>query len=81
MSMYMALSLFTIALGAILRYAVADHVSGVDLHEIGAILIILGLVGAVLAVAAEAMSRNRRVERIIEAPGQPAAREELRERH
>ena len=38
-------SLFVIAVGAILRYAVEDNIKGVDLETIGLILMIVGLVG------------------------------------
>lgn len=38
-------SLFLIALGAILKFAVQDSVKGVDLGVVGIILIIVGIVG------------------------------------
>jgi hypothetical protein len=43
-------SLFLIAVGAILRYAVTDSVSGVDLTVVGLILMIVGVVGLVLSL-------------------------------
>ncbi len=43
-------SIFLIALGAILRYAVTDSVSGVDLTTIGLILMIAGAVGLVIGL-------------------------------
>jgi hypothetical protein len=43
-------SIFLIALGAILRYAVTDSVSGVDLTTIGLILMIAGVVGLVVGL-------------------------------
>lgn len=43
-------SIFLIALGAILRYAVTDSVSGVDLTAIGLILMIAGVVGLVVGL-------------------------------
>ena len=36
-------SLFLIAVGAILKYAVTAHVEGVNLHTVGLILMIVGL--------------------------------------
>jgi len=45
-----ALSLFLVALGAILAFAVNAHVSGVDVNAVGWILLIVGLVGAVLSL-------------------------------
>jgi hypothetical protein len=38
-------SLFLIAVGAILKYAVTAQVSGVDLHTAGLIIMIVGIVG------------------------------------
>ena len=43
-------SLLLIAVGAILRYAVTDSVSGVDLTTVGLILLIVGVVGLVLGL-------------------------------
>jgi hypothetical protein len=43
-------SLFLIAVGAILRYAVTDSISGVDLTTVGLILMIVGIVGLLIAL-------------------------------
>jgi beta-lactamase regulating signal transducer with metallopeptidase domain len=43
-------SLFFIAVGAILRYAVTATVSGVSLTTVGLILMIIGIVGLVLSL-------------------------------
>lgn len=43
-------SLFFIAVGAILRYAVTSTVSGVSLPTVGLILMIIGIVGLVLSL-------------------------------
>jgi heme/copper-type cytochrome/quinol oxidase subunit 2 len=43
-------SLFFIAVGAILRYAVTATVSGVSLTTVGLILMIIGVVGLVLSL-------------------------------
>ena len=43
-------SLFLIALGAILRYAVTASVSGLSITTIGLILMIVGAIGLVLSV-------------------------------
>lgn len=43
-------SLFLIAVGAILKYAVTDEISGVDLTTVGLILMIVGIVGLVLSL-------------------------------
>jgi beta-lactamase regulating signal transducer with metallopeptidase domain len=43
-------SLFLIAAGAILRYAVADAISGIDLATVGLILLIVGIVGLLISL-------------------------------
>jgi heme/copper-type cytochrome/quinol oxidase subunit 2 len=43
-------SIFLIAVGAILRYAVTVSVSGIDIATVGLILMIVGIVGLVLSV-------------------------------
>jgi hypothetical protein len=43
-------SLFMVAVGAILRYAVSDAVKGVSLPTIGLILMIIGIVGLAISL-------------------------------
>jgi uncharacterized membrane protein YedE/YeeE len=43
-------SLFLIAVGAILRYAVTATVSGINLQFVGLVLIIVGVVGLVFSM-------------------------------
>jgi uncharacterized membrane protein YidH (DUF202 family) len=43
-------SLALIAAGAILRYAVTATVSGVNLHVVGLVLMIVGIIGLVLSL-------------------------------
>jgi uncharacterized membrane protein YidH (DUF202 family) len=43
-------SLFLVAVGAILNWAVTADVAGVDLQVVGVILIVVGLVGLVLGL-------------------------------
>lgn len=51
-------SLFLVALGAILKFAVTAHVAGVDLQVVGVILIIIGLAGLVLGLGMWISSRE-----------------------
>jgi len=44
-------SIFLIAVGAILRYAVTASVSGISIHTVGLILMIVGAVGLVISSA------------------------------
>ena len=43
-------SLFLLAVGAILKFAVSDEVSGVDLSTVGVILMIVGVIGLLLSL-------------------------------
>jgi heme/copper-type cytochrome/quinol oxidase subunit 2 len=53
-------SLFLIAAGAILRYAVDWHPSGVDIETVGLILMIVGIVGLILSLMWMFMWADRR---------------------
>lgn len=44
-------ALFLISVGAILKWAVTGGISGIDVHVVGVILILVGLVGVGLEVA------------------------------
>ena len=57
--MTLGTSIFLIAVGAILRYAVTFHVSGVSRPTIGLILMIAGVVGLVLSLIYMATARGR----------------------
>jgi hypothetical protein len=59
--MNVGVSLFLIATGAILRYAVTWEPSGVNLETVGLILMIVGIVGLIISIAwmASAASRAR----------------------
>ena len=60
--------IFLAALGAILRYAVADQVDGVDLRAIGVILMIAGVVGIVIGLIQTATARRHVVTEYHDAP-------------
>jgi hypothetical protein len=57
-------SILLIAVGAILKYAVTAHLSGVDLQTVGVILMLVGILGLILSllytfVWSEAARRRR----------------------
>jgi hypothetical protein len=54
------MSIFLIAAGAILRYAVTVTVSGVELQTVGLILMIVGIIGLVISLAVMFGSDRRR---------------------
>jgi hypothetical protein len=72
-------SIFLIAVGAILRYAVTATVSGVDITTVGLILMIVGIAGLVLSVLYMLVGgprrgrvvRDRVIEREPEDPTRP----------
>ena len=45
------MSIFLIAVGAILRYAVNVTVQGVEIDTVGLILIVVGIIGLVISLA------------------------------
>lgn len=51
-------SLFLIAVGAILKWAVTDHVNNVDLSAVGVILMIVGAAGLVISLVLAATRRR-----------------------
>ena len=67
--MGIGISVFLLATGAILTFAVNATISGLDINVIGVILMLAGLVGLVITLAI--LGRNRGTvgrERIIETP-------------
>ena len=57
--MTLGTSIFLIAVGAIIRYALTFHVAGVSRPVIGLILIIAGIVGVVLSLIHMVTARGR----------------------
>jgi hypothetical protein len=53
-------SIFLIAVGAILKYAVTLSVKGVELEVVGLILMVVGAVGLVLSLIRTSMVARRR---------------------
>ena len=67
--MGMGTSIFLVAVGAILKFAVTATVSGIDLATVGLILMIVGIVGLLISLVL-LMQAERRVpvarERVVE---------------
>ena len=77
--MGLGVGLILSAVGAVLAFAVNATVSGVDIHTIGWILLIVGIVGAVLSMIFWSSwagpgywSGRRRTTYVDEGPGGPA---------
>jgi Domain of unknown function (DUF6458) len=68
-------SIFLIAVGAILRYAITDSISGIDLQVIGLILMIAGVVGLLIGLFMYANASRRATvverDRYIDDPRDP----------
>ncbi|MET0615342.1 MAG: DUF6458 family protein [Thermoleophilaceae bacterium] len=56
-------SIFLIAVGAILRYAVNVTVQGVEIDTVGLILMVVGIIGLVISLAIIFMSSDDRPRR------------------
>ena len=54
-------ALFLIAVGAILKWAVTKHFSGIDVQTVGVILIVVGIVGLTLELVLWANRRRTTV--------------------
>jgi uncharacterized membrane-anchored protein len=57
--MYIGTSIFLIALGAILKYAVTFTVAGIKIQTVGLILMIVGVVGLVASLVYALADRRR----------------------
>jgi hypothetical protein len=75
---YIGTSMFLIALGAILRYAVTADVEGINLDTAGLILMIVGVIGLLLSLLWMTVWADRRRDRAVVA--EPAARERVVDR-
>ena len=65
--MALGTSLFLIAVGAILRYAVSDSLEGIDIPTIGLILMIVGIVGMLISLFTMTLwDRGRRHDGVVE---------------
>jgi phosphate/sulfate permease len=56
--MTLGVSLFLVAVGAILRFAVTADVAGIDIQVVGTILIVVGIVGFLISLLLYLVSRN-----------------------
>jgi hypothetical protein len=56
-------SIFLIAVGAILRYAVDVTVEGVEIDTVGLILMVVGIIGLVISLAIVFMGSGGRPDR------------------
>lgn len=62
------MAIFLIAAGAILRYAVDVTVEGVEIDTVGLILMIVGIIGLVIALAVVFLGRDDEAARTDDYP-------------
>jgi uncharacterized membrane protein len=76
-------SIFLIALGAILRFAVTATVSGINIATVGTILIVVGIIGLLISLLYMTVwsDRTRRAQAVDRTAAPPADREVVRERY
>jgi hypothetical protein len=66
--MYIGTSIFLIALGAILKFAVTATVAGFNIQTAGVILIVVGLLGLIASFLLGTMRGDRRREVVVDEP-------------
>jgi beta-lactamase regulating signal transducer with metallopeptidase domain len=66
--MALGTSLFLIAVGAILRFAVTVTTKGFNIHTVGVILIVVGIVGMLISLLTMTLWSDRRRRVAVEDP-------------
>jgi hypothetical protein len=64
--MYIGTSIFLIALGAILKFAVTATVGGLNIQTAGTILIVVGVIGLLISILLLTVGSDRRRGRVVE---------------
>jgi UPF0716 family protein affecting phage T7 exclusion len=71
-------SIFLIALGAILKFAVTYTVAGIDINAVGVILMIAGLIGLIIGLYLLSAAKRRVVDPRVVQPGEPVYYDDTR---
>jgi protein-S-isoprenylcysteine O-methyltransferase Ste14 len=75
-------SIFLIAIGAILRFAVTATVSGIEIATVGTILLVVGIIGLLISLLYMTLWADRtRPGAAVDRGAAPADREVVRERY
>ena len=75
--MYIGSSIFLIAVGAILRWAVSWHVSGFNVQLAGLIIFLVGILGLVITLVLSYTRRSREPRRDDVAPLRDSRRDDV----
>jgi hypothetical protein len=76
----MGLAVVLIVVGAIMRFAVTVTTSGFNVHKVGDILFVVGIILAILSIALIVMSMRRRVVTRTDIQGTPGGQQRVHER-
>jgi hypothetical protein len=76
----MGLAVVLVVIGAILRFAITVTTSGFNLHKVGDILLLVGIVLAVLSIMLIVMGSRRRVTTRTDIRGTPTGEQRVQER-
>jgi Domain of unknown function (DUF6458) len=74
------LAVVLIVIGAIMRFAVTVTTSGFNIHKVGDILLLVGILLAVLSIVLIVMSSRRRVITRTDIRGTPTGEQRVQER-
>jgi hypothetical protein len=76
----MGLAVVLVVVGAIMRFAVTVTTSGFNIHKVGDILLVVGILLALLSVALLIMGSRRRVTTRTDVRGTPVGEQRVQER-
>jgi len=74
------LAVVLVVIGAIMRFAVSVTTSGFNIHKVGDILLLVGIILAIVSIALVVMSSRRRVTTRTDIRGTPAGEQRVQER-
>ncbi len=76
----MGLAVVLVVIGAIMRFAVTVTTSGFNIHKIGDILLVVGIILAILSMLLLVMGSRRRVITRTDVRGTPGGEQRVQER-
>jgi Domain of unknown function (DUF6458) len=76
----MGLAVVLIVIGAIMRFAVSVRTSGFNIHKVGDILLLVGIILAILSIGLIVMSSRRRVTTRTDIRGTPTGQQRVEQR-
>jgi beta-lactamase regulating signal transducer with metallopeptidase domain len=74
-------SIFLIAVGAILRFAVTATVSGIEIATVGTILLVVGIIGLLISLLYTTIWADRTRHAPVDRTAPPTEREVVRDRY